>query len=613
MSNTEAIKKLVQEIKGHIDRCDEYQRMSLEYKRKSLKEAKQAGQKMLKLKPLVDQKLGPRKWLKWRNKKFAPCASSTLDSHVQIAKYWDAIIEPALKDKPNLGVKAARDLITEYRASTKKIVAGTVEADENGIPIQPEPLVVVARKEVLLTFKQFVASCDEEELLFLASEGLGQPFLQKALDNLIRDVSPVAMSVVPAELDYRNAISQPNGQSVGELKSQHIRRWRRETLKNLNAAGLTETQQQLLQPTKFYANPHYIALLNWNREYGIRQWREPKGTIIYYSGSPDLDKILVGQMLGRGTDIEPEDRNDPSTPELLKRQFAIMPTFDPRKKMEPLSGVRSSFVDSGAYSLKDRAEAYAKEHGDNPWGFYDTPEFWNHMEKYIEFLRNPSIQMNSYANLDAIGNAEISWRNLEHMEKHGLSPVPVFHCPDDFKWLKRMLDKGYEYIGIGGLTQKRQSEECMSWLDECFSIICDTPDRTPRVKVHGFGMTSVPLMLRYPWYSVDSTTWRLGPEKAGLILVPKFRHGMFKYKEIPHRVTVATKAKQPIRPDQNHLLLKIREPALREWLNLIGLPFGNENEKGVSNDRDERHKANLFYFQRLQEHLPEYPRPFALR
>jgi|GEM_PF-2553083 len=582
------IEELVQEIKEHMNRCEEFER-------KSLAEARQAGRKLLQLKEQVKQNLGPV-WTKWSRANFAPRKPSTLSSHMQIAENWNSVIAPALKENPNMGVGDARTLIAEFNKKKKAPSLKSLSSD--------------ARKEVLLTFKQFVASCDEEELLFLASEGLGQPFLHKALDKLIQEVSPVAMSVVPAELDYRNAISQqPNEQSAAKLKSQHIRRWRRETLKNLNAAGLTETQRQLLQPTKFYANPYHIAQLSWNRDYGLRQCREPKGTIIYYSGASTLEPLL-DQMVGRGTDIEPEDRNGPSTPELLKKQLAIMPTFDPSKSMEPLSGVRSSFVDSGAFTLSKTAEKYAQEHGGDPSAFYDTPEFWNHMEKYIEFLRNPSIQMNSYANLDAIGNAEISWRNLEHMEKQGLSPVPVFHCPDDFKWLKRMLDKGYEYIGIGGLTQRRQSEECMSWLDECFSLICDTPDRTPRVKVHGFGMTSIRLMLRYPWYSVDSTTWRYGAERAGLILVPKFRHGMFKYKETPHRVVVATKAKQPIRPDQNHLLLKIREPALLEWLNLIGLPFGNENEKGVSNDRDERHKANLFYFQRLQEHLPEYPRPF---
>jgi hypothetical protein len=33
------------------------------------------------------------------------------------------------------------------------------------------------------------------------------------------------------------------------------------------------------------------------------------------------------------------------------------------------------------------------------------------------------------------------------------------------------------------------------------------PDGTPKVKVHGFGLTNIQLLFRYPWYSVDSTSW----------------------------------------------------------------------------------------------------------
>jgi hypothetical protein len=32
-------------------------------------------------------------------------------------------------------------------------------------------------------------------------------------------------------------------------------------------------------------------------------------------------------------------------------------------------------------------------------------------------------------------------------------------------------------------------------------------DGTAKVKVHGFGMTTFDLIQRYPWFSVDSTSW----------------------------------------------------------------------------------------------------------
>jgi hypothetical protein len=45
------------------------------------------------------------------------------------------------------------------------------------------------------------------------------------------------------------------------------------------------------------------------------------------------------------------------------------------------------------------------------------------------------------------------------------------------------------------------------WLDHVWDKYLTNPDGTPRVKVHGFGLTTLDLMYRYPWYSVDSTSW----------------------------------------------------------------------------------------------------------
>ena len=45
------------------------------------------------------------------------------------------------------------------------------------------------------------------------------------------------------------------------------------------------------------------------------------------------------------------------------------------------------------------------------------------------------------------------------------------------------------------------------WLDRMWNDYLTDGSGNPRIKVHGFGITSIPLMERYPWYSCDSSSW----------------------------------------------------------------------------------------------------------
>ena len=59
------------------------------------------------------------------------------------------------------------------------------------------------------------------------------------------------------------------------------------------------------------------------------------------------------------------------------------------------------------------------------------------------------------------------------------------------------------------------------WLDRIWGKYLTNPDGSAKLKVHGFGLISVPLMARYPWYSVDSSSWvQLGG--MGNIFHPRF-------------------------------------------------------------------------------------------
>lgn len=107
--------------------------------------------------------------------------------------------------------------------------------------------------------------------------------------------------------------------------------------------------------------------------------------------------------------------------------------------------------------------------------------------------------------LDGIGDARKTYDNQRYMELQGAKPLPCFHYGEDPRYLDVYV-AGYEYITIGGLVGRSQ-KDAQTWLDRMWdNHMLDRSGRA-RLKVHAFGMTSPDLMKRYPWHSVDSSSW----------------------------------------------------------------------------------------------------------
>ena len=85
------------------------------------------------------------------------------------------------------------------------------------------------------------------------------------------------------------------------------------------------------------------------------------------------------------------------------------------------------------------------------------------------------------------------------MERQGCSPIPCFHYGEDKKYLEYYINKGYNLISLGGMVGK-PTKLLRGWLDNIFQ-------KYPNQKFHGFGLTRIKLIERYPWYSVDSSSW----------------------------------------------------------------------------------------------------------
>lgn len=147
------------------------------------------------------------------------------------------------------------------------------------------------------------------------------------------------------------------------------------------------------------------------------------------------------------------------------------------------------FIDSGAYSAETQ-------------GVKISPY------QYTAFLRRWKQYVDVAANLDVLFDAEGTWKNQELMESLGERPMPTFHFGEDEKWLVKYIAKGHDYIAMGGQVGQHPDAQ-MQWLDRMWDQYLTNDDGYPIIKVHAFGVTSPAIMERYPWFSVDSTSWLL--------------------------------------------------------------------------------------------------------
>lgn len=150
------------------------------------------------------------------------------------------------------------------------------------------------------------------------------------------------------------------------------------------------------------------------------------------------------------------------------------------------------------------------------------------MGAYIRFLQRYKDYLFSYVNMDTppggVQNTEpedaarTSDYNLQKMLDAGVSPMPVFHQFEDWKWLYKMVRDGHRYIGISSRLTLPINQR-VRFLNDVFARLCDEKGRVC-VRTHGFGMGALELARDYPFYTVDSTSWILGSSAYGRVLVP---------------------------------------------------------------------------------------------
>lgn len=184
------------------------------------------------------------------------------------------------------------------------------------------------------------------------------------------------------------------------------------------------------------------------------------------------------------------------------QHYPILESFHYRRSVELAIeyGVKDLFLDSGAFS----AFSLCKEID---------------IHAYIDFINKNRSSFTVIAALDAIGDTEKTWDNIQLMESEGIKPLPVFHYLSNFDALD--MCKEYDYFALGGLVPiAAQQRKLVGWLDRCWERIVDA-NGNPTHNVHGFGMTGQKVMVRYPWYSVDSSSWLRGGQGGAILIQEK--------------------------------------------------------------------------------------------
>ena len=108
--------------------------------------------------------------------------------------------------------------------------------------------------------------------------------------------------------------------------------------------------------------------------------------------------------------------------------------------------------------------------------------------------------------------AKEGWENMLQFERAGLIPLHIFHQGEKFEWLEKISAR-HRYIGISP-NNDASIKSKFRWMQRVYSII------KAKNMTHGFAVTARKLMLAFPWYSVDSTSW-LAPVMYGKAVFTK--------------------------------------------------------------------------------------------
>lgn len=177
--------------------------------------------------------------------------------------------------------------------------------------------------------------------------------------------------------------------------------------------------------------------------------------------------------------------NAPKYNEILLEKGATsrLESYWSLKSKAPSADFKTLLVDSGGFVARTK-------------GVVISPA------KFAAYLNEHKVQL--AFNLDTNDVPE-TLANQKYLEEHSSTYIiPVYHLSDYLENRELLHDftRDYPYISVGGVAGEGSST---SLQEEFYKYVFYHTRDT--VRVHGLGITAKPMLQRFPWYSVDSTSW----------------------------------------------------------------------------------------------------------
>lgn len=182
----------------------------------------------------------------------------------------------------------------------------------------------------------------------------------------------------------------------------------------------------------------------------------------------------------------------PKLKEMGAQNFLCSYVVSPKEPKHFLGTYKSIIIDSGAFSA---------------WNSGKEVD----IEKYIEYAQSLDPDW-TYINLDVIPKTGSTPKEIERCIEKGKenflyiktklkNVLPVYHYGEKLSVLKWYMEHT-DYIGISPANDTSEKVK-REFLNNVFSITRD------KIKCHGLGYSSLEGMTKYPFYSVDSISYKM--------------------------------------------------------------------------------------------------------
>lgn len=159
--------------------------------------------------------------------------------------------------------------------------------------------------------------------------------------------------------------------------------------------------------------------------------------------------------------------------------LVAFPSLSRWNKCKQILNPKATILDSGAFSAWTTGKKIS-------------------YEEYSNEALSP--QWNEVAALDIIGDPHGSILNAMMMKNSGyVNAFPTFHYGEPWEVLAFYKNE-FSRVGLGGLAGAGSFAKRFKWVAQCFA-------RAYPCKFHGFGVNREDLLMEFPFFSADTSSW----------------------------------------------------------------------------------------------------------